>query len=615
MWPVFGRCVNLQISRELKQYHDVEALEDVRVIRDRQTKVSRGFGFLRFATLEKSKTFVERNYPTIYLYGNESADGDEQAAKVRIAFSRERDDKSRAERQEGEWTCIICNFLNFHGRLKCFRCQKPHIDIAALVPAKPSEFLNSGDSDASPDVAPSQFLLLRGLEPTVTEELLAKGVAKMYKPSGGSSPPTATASRKGGAKVASTTGDANLGAKDGSIRRVLLVRDRRNDESWRYGFAEFATVDDAQAALIRYNSFEKFTISSKPVTASYIHTGVFVPVFQIAPGTEKFTFSPLNNAATKLAYWDQEAYVSELVVSTAESGKVAGTAENQARSASDKAAAAAEKEGLIKDPKETEAKAKKRKAEASTAAKQKKTAPAHLQFWSNRHAELHGIQPTEQPADSNSDADQPTNLTSTQDTHTPPTQSFADPQKNCCYLCSRQFKSPAEVHKHERLSDLHRSNLLNPTLQSKALAKMSKAGLPTTSTSPSAQEDTAEYRDRAKERRAAFGASKKVSLPLKKDRVSEPQSTPADDANDEPAVPLPSKGASLLGKMGWSAGEGLGATGSGRTAPIAPEMYVQGVGLGAQGGRWGMRLRRRRGRRGGVWGVFGTDEGGGQGAV
>lgn len=50
---------------------------------------------------------MERNYPTIYLYGNESADGDEQAAKVRIAFSRERDDKSRAERQEGEWTCII----------------------------------------------------------------------------------------------------------------------------------------------------------------------------------------------------------------------------------------------------------------------------------------------------------------------------------------------------------------------------------------------------------------------------------------------------------------------------------------------------------------------------
>ncbi|KAI4125521.1 MAG: hypothetical protein LQ347_005355, partial [Umbilicaria vellea] len=569
MWPVFGRCTNSQISKELKQYHDVQALDDVRVIRDRQTKVSRGFGFLRFATLEKSKAFVERNYPTIYLYGNESADGDDQAAKVRIAFSRERDDRNRAEKPEGEWTCKICTCVNFPGRLKCFRCQTPQIELAALgntMQIKPSEFLNSGDSDASPDGTPSQFLLLRGLEPAVTEELLAKGVAKMYKPSGGSSPQTVTASKKSGAKIASTTGDANLGAKDGSIRRVLLVRDRRNDESWRYGFAEFATVDDAQAALIRYNSFEKFTISSKPVTASYIHAGVFVPVFDIAPGTERFTFSPLSNTATKLAYWDQEAYVSELIVSAPEPGKVAGTVENQARSASDKAAAAAEKEGLIKVSKDTEAKAKKRKAEASAAAKQKKTAPAHLQFWSNRHAELHGIPPTDQLADSNSDADQPINPASTKDSNAPPTQSFADPQKNCCYLCSRQFKSTAEVNKHERLSDLHRSNLLNPDLQTKALARMAKAGLPT-STSPSAQ-DMAEYRDRAKERRAAFGASKKVSLPMKKDRVAEPK--PADD-DDEPAVPPPSKGASLLGKMGWSAGEGLGATGSGRTAPIATE--------------------------------------------
>ncbi len=96
----------------------------MRVIRDRQTsmllprsmlysatnllsEVSRGFGFLRFPDLEKSTAFVERNYPMIYLYGNGSTHSDEQAAKVRIAFSRERDDRSRGERAEGEWTCKI----------------------------------------------------------------------------------------------------------------------------------------------------------------------------------------------------------------------------------------------------------------------------------------------------------------------------------------------------------------------------------------------------------------------------------------------------------------------------------------------------------------------------
>ena len=74
-----------------------------------QQEVSRGFGFLRFPTLEKSKTFLEQNFPMIYLYGKGKADNDDQVAKVRIAFSRERDERSRMEKAEGEWTCKIVN--------------------------------------------------------------------------------------------------------------------------------------------------------------------------------------------------------------------------------------------------------------------------------------------------------------------------------------------------------------------------------------------------------------------------------------------------------------------------------------------------------------------------
>ena len=43
----------------------------------------------------------------IYLYGNGSTDNDDQAAKVRIAYSRERDDRGRGEKADGEWTCKI----------------------------------------------------------------------------------------------------------------------------------------------------------------------------------------------------------------------------------------------------------------------------------------------------------------------------------------------------------------------------------------------------------------------------------------------------------------------------------------------------------------------------
>ena len=71
------------------------------------SEASRGFGFIRFPTFEDSKAFVERNYPMIYLYGNGSSDNNDQAAKVRIAYSRERDDRNRGEKAEGEWTCKI----------------------------------------------------------------------------------------------------------------------------------------------------------------------------------------------------------------------------------------------------------------------------------------------------------------------------------------------------------------------------------------------------------------------------------------------------------------------------------------------------------------------------
>jgi RNA-binding protein 5/10 len=104
----------------------------------------------------------------------------------------------------------------------------------------PPKVVNNGDNDAAPENQPSQFLLIRGLEASVTEELLAKGVSKLYRPSGNND--SAPDQQKKGSKVASTTGNSSLGAREGSLRRVLLVRDRGTNASWRYGFAEFAGV-------------------------------------------------------------------------------------------------------------------------------------------------------------------------------------------------------------------------------------------------------------------------------------------------------------------------------------------------------------------------------------
>lgn len=486
---------------------------------------------------------MDANFPMIYIYGDSSKSHSSDNAKVRIAYGKEK--KGSDQAQEADWICQNCNINNFATRLRCFRCQSEKPD-----PALSKKASNIGDNDAAPDNVPSQFLLLRGLDPNVSEDLFAKGVAKLNKPSGASQ--AASVPPKKG-KVASTTGDTNLGAKENSLRRVLLVRDRKTNDSWRYGFAEYATIEDAQAALTRYNSFDRFTIASKQVLVSYIHAGVFVPVLSPTPATKRFTFSPIGNLSIKLQYWDEEAYITELVVNAPEEAPAKQSAVNPA-----------DTEGLKATPDLD--KLKKRKQELAASSSAKKATPSHLQFWSNRHAELHGIQQKSKDKDVSIDS-------------AIPTKSYADPSRNCCYLCMRQFDSSAEVNKHERLSDLHRTNLKDETKVKRAEHKLEKHSITASSAgSPQEQDDKPEYRDRAKERRKIYGVVNK-----KGETVA---GAPAKDRSPSPP-PAASKGMNMLAKMGYTSGGGLGATGQGMSDPLAQNVYASGVGLGAQGGKLG----------------------------
>jgi hypothetical protein len=438
-----------------------------------------------------------------------------------------------------------------------------------------SGFATTGESDASPDGTASQFILLRGLEPGVNEELLAKGVSKLYKTKPSTPPADPPATKK--TKIVSTSTDASVGAKEGSLRRVLLVRDRKSNDSWRYGFAEFGTVDDAQAAMAKYKASDRFTISSKPVMISYIHAGVFVPVLrQFGPEFAKFTFSPLSNPAAKLMYWDEAAYVSELVTVTVNQTSALKSKENEHA----KLAAAAANEGLIPAGKDGEPKAKKRKVDKEGSASSKKVVAPHLQFWTNRHAEIHGLPPKDDEDNSGELSTSSTKKNDDTVSDAPSSQSFADLDRKCCLLCSRQFKTEAEVNKHEQMSQLHRDNMKKEELVAKALTKLNK--------STESRPDSSEYRDRAKERRHTFNQPKHPPVAQHNRRQNDGGArTSMVQKDDVPDVPVQSKGAALLGKMGWTAGEGLGAQGTGMTEAIAVELYTQGVGLGAQGGKVG----------------------------
>ena len=404
----------------------------------------------------------------------------------------------------------------------------------------------------------------------MNEELLAKGALKLTVPDSEASGPS-----KAGA----------IGAKESSLKRVLLVRDRRSGESWRFGFVEFSTAPDAQAALAAFSKMEKFTISSKPVTVSYIHPGVFVPVYNATKKAERFTFTALSSQVTpglRLAYWDDDGFVSEYMISPP---KEEGGEQDEVSTGAQKGPVGMDEKG----------KSKKRRLEKEAigagAPGGKKSVPAHLQFWQNRHSELHGI-PAQTPGgaggennDSASGSDNGSGAAPSKQRKTEEkpeelhVQSFADLNKLACLLCSRQFKTAEKVYEHERVSALHLTNLKDSKLRETALKKLAKAGISVPSANP-ASNDALEYRDRAKERRQVFGKSSASQPPSSKKKKKE-------EPGAEPESVMPSKGAALMGKMGWTSGQGLGASGDGRTEHVIAEMYTQGVGLGMKGGKVG----------------------------
>lgn len=120
---------------------------------------------------------------------------------------------------------------------------------------------------------------------------------------------------------------------------------------------------------MRFNSFDKFTISSKPVFISFIHPGVFVPVFNMTEETEQFLFTSWGNPTTRLQYWDDNAYVSQLLLADPTESVHDG---GKTLSATDEAALAAQKEGIVAVGAEADARSKKRKIETKDTTKPKK---------------------------------------------------------------------------------------------------------------------------------------------------------------------------------------------------------------------------------------------------
>lgn len=78
--------------------------------------MSRQFAFAQFISIENAKAFLEQYHPSIQLYGHHdpSRTRDVEGAIVRISFSREKEERDRAGKNEDDWKCdVVCSVPKF----------------------------------------------------------------------------------------------------------------------------------------------------------------------------------------------------------------------------------------------------------------------------------------------------------------------------------------------------------------------------------------------------------------------------------------------------------------------------------------------------------------------
>ncbi|ROT35388.1 hypothetical protein SODALDRAFT_64687 [Sodiomyces alkalinus F11] len=589
--------------------------------------------FVQYDQLNDAVDFIQDNYPRLLLDFAGLVDGDASGkTPVYIHYARNREDP-------GSWTCTVCDFSNFATRTRCKSCGALQTDTSMFRPTL------TGESDASD--TPSQILVFFPLAASVTEEVLAAGVAKLQleeKPAAPKKPGDGAPKLKSTAPTGDTTG---YGAKPGSLHRVFLMRDRDTNESFKFGFAEFWTVDDALAAVTKFKKYREFTIASAAVNVSTIHLGVFIPEQrEITPAIEKLSFAPLFNPTIRVKYWDPHAFPSQNIVTE-------NSPERAQLEKSEKLAKGSEDQAAELK------KAKKRKAEGSgPPASGKRPAPmiGQMALWQKKHDELHVGKKSSETATGESDnalatsgdrvpvkislsgsnasqqgsvkssvaiaapksavpvaaAAQSISPAPAQDvpahssgtaaratTQSPnpgetPAVSYVDREKVCCLICMMKYKNLDDLGTHEKsrnhkmaTADEEKVKAALPRLAARDKRMQKAAAATGTGTGTGTQENsgpTSQYRDRAKERREVFNQpAKPTAAPTGK----QTSSSSAAREPSEPSGPSPATTAAAAAAATTAATTAAAVAAapppSKGSAMLAKMGWTSGKGLGANG--------------------------------
>ncbi|XP_020547616.1 SUPPRESSOR OF ABI3-5 [Sesamum indicum] len=194
-------------------------LRHVRVIKERNSGISRGFAFIDFPSVDSAQAMMDKlghegllvdGRKLFFEYSSKPTGGANGSIGMDSA-SRSGHGSHRSIMVPSDWMCTICGCVNFARRTSCFQCNEPRTEDAPPADMASSNPTPSGKRG---EAGPTHVLVVRGLDENADEEMLRYEFSK-HAP----------------------------------IKDLRLVRDKFTHVSRGFAFVHFYSVEDATKAL------------------------------------------------------------------------------------------------------------------------------------------------------------------------------------------------------------------------------------------------------------------------------------------------------------------------------------------------------------------------------
>ncbi|KAL6999354.1 hypothetical protein U1Q18_000515 [Sarracenia purpurea var. burkii] len=195
-------------------------LRHVRVIKERNSGISRGFAFIDFPSVGAAHAMMDKlgdeglvvdGRKLFFEYSSKPTGGTSGPLFGPDNAIKSSHVNHKSITVPSDWMCTICGCINFARRTSCFQCNEPRTDDAPpadMASSNPTPMGKKGEA------GPTHVLVVRGLDENADEEMLRYEFSK-HAP----------------------------------IKDLRLVRDKFTHVSRGFAFVHFHTVEDATKAL------------------------------------------------------------------------------------------------------------------------------------------------------------------------------------------------------------------------------------------------------------------------------------------------------------------------------------------------------------------------------